>query len=184
MFEPRETITGMQGDVHWRRVLPETGLQGMSHGKGWERRGDAALVRCMDGGSTMGFGDPDASNFQVSVKVRPIEGGNVQIPFRITDHGRRHYLVDFLMGFRGLAVSVVDGRPGGPGLRKLSFVHADLRHGREYDLLLSVVDASLVTWLDGAVVNQVTDHELAAGGAGLSVWQAAAEFRDPRYRRL
>lgn len=182
MLNKREVICGVMGDIHWKPVLPASGLEGLEIQGNWIRQGDAVVCEERQGGATLAFGEEGWKDYELSVWVKAAAGGNVQILFRLTAEG--NYLLDFLMGWKAVAVSKADRRPGGRGFHKISVVNFDLEHHREYDLQIAVRDASITSYVDGQLLNQVTDYDFPKGRAALSVWQGKTEFRNPRYRLL
>ena len=184
MAARRDVVWGMGGDTGWSRVLPASGLGGLALEGPWRRMGDTIAVESPGGTAWLRLGAEDWADYEIAVKIRPTGGGNVQIPIRVSPDGSRRYLVDLLLGWKAIAVSRVDASPGGGGLLKLSVVNADLERGREIDLEIAVRGASITTYIEGALMNQVTDAAYPRGTAALSVWQASAEFRDLRIRRL
>lgn len=60
----------------------------------------------------------------------------------------------------------------------------DSDHGTEYHVQIAVRGASLTTYIDGKLVNQVTDHSIVSGAIGLSTWRNRTAFRSPKIRIL
>ncbi len=56
--------------------------------------------------------------------------------------------------------------------------------GREYHVLIAARGASLTTYIDGRLVNQLTDTTLTHGPVALNVWESQTAYRDPRVRLL
>lgn len=181
MSDYREVIGGMMGDIPWKPVLPPSGLTGLKVQGKWTRDGDMVLGEAREG-ATFAFGDDTWKDYELSMRVKGIAGGNIQILFRIGPEG--YYLMDFLLGWKAVAVSKNDRRPGGRGFHKISVVNFDACRDREYEAQVAVRDASITTYVDGELVNQVTDYDFSAGSAALSVWGGRTEFRDLRYRLL
>lgn len=67
---------------------------------------------------------------------------------------------------------------------KLSVVNYPLAHQREYALTIAARDHSITTYIDGALVNQVTDSAWLQGQIGLNIWEAKTLFRDLKVRAL
>lgn len=89
------------------------------------------------------------------------------------------------MGWQAVAVSSVDiDHQGQATLVKLSVVNYPLVHQREYALTVAARDHSITTYIDGALVNQVTDSAWLEGQIGLNIWEAKTLFRDIRVRVL
>jgi len=189
----RAVIEGMRGVIHWKKLLEKEGLAGWRSGNPlrsegsrlaevWSRSGEAIIGEDMDGcGERLIVGDASWKDYEFSVLVTPLSGGNAQVQFRLSEDGKRYYMFDMLLGLQAIAVSMASGDGA---LRKLSVVNAPLELGREYDVLIAARDASLTTYLDGQLVNQVTDMSYHSGPVVLSVWQSKTAFRDPRIRLL
>jgi hypothetical protein len=182
MSDPREFICGTMGDITWKSILPPAGLEGLEAQGAWTRRGDTLIGKEQQGAATLAFGDEGWTNYELAAQVKAIAGGNIQLVFRATADG--NYVLDFLMGWKAVAVSKADRRPGGRGFHKASVVNFPLEHHKEYDVQIAVRDASITSYIDGQLVNQLTDYDFPKGRAGLSVWQGETEFRNPRYRLL
>jgi len=175
----REVICGMGGDIPWQPLLPTTGLDGLEVQGGWTRYGDTVVG---DGTGLLAFGHSDWSDYELSFRARAVQGGNVQVAFRSGADGG--YLLDLLLGWQAVAISKNDRRPGGRGFHKVSVVNYELAHRREYALQIAARGASITSYLDGQLVNQLTDYDFPQGRVALSVWQSKSEFRDLRYRLL
>lgn len=181
----REKIWGMDGEVGWTPVLPASGLEGLQVQGDWVRSGDAVEATAGEHRAAwIKIGGAEWRDYELKVGVTPLSGGNVQIAFRLSDTGNQHYLLDFLLGWQAVAISKVDHAPGGRGLVKLSVVNFELRHGTEYMVELAARGASLTSYIEGKLINQVTDFDFPSGGLELSVWNARTKFRDPKARRL
>jgi len=182
MSDKREIICGMSGDIHWQSLLPAKDLEGLQVQGNWTRQGDTVVCEERQGGATLAFGEDDWTNYELAMRVKVVTGGNVQILFRLNPDG--NYLMDLLFGWQAVAVSKNDLKPGGRGFHKISVVNFGLEHGREYEVQIAVRDASITTYIDGQLVNQVTDYDFSKGRAALSVWQGKSEFRRPMFRLL
>ena len=125
-------------------------------------------------------GEPAWSDYELSFLMTPVSGGNAQAAFRLSEDGRNFYLLDFLLGWQAVAVSrVVDGR-----VTKLSVVNHPLHAGQEYEVQIAARGESLTSYVDGKLVNQVTDATFRTGPFGFMVWESRTAFRDVRYRLL
>ena len=189
----RQTIAGMQGKIEWQSIF--TGhFTGWSVGKQpippgttpahWTVVGQDGLAgELWQNGTQLTYGDAQWRNVELSLLVTPLAGGNAQILFRASDHG--FYLCDLLMGWQAVAVSrvTVDAQ-GNAQLVKLSVVNYPLAHQREYAVTIAARDHSITTYVDGALVNQVTDNAWLHGQIGLNIWEAKTLFRDIRVRLL
>lgn len=171
----------MKGEVGWERVLPPDGLDGLESQGDWKRSWDMVEAEAGEKKAAwIKMGDADWRDYELSVSITPISGGNVQIPFRISNDGKRHYLLDMLLGMQAIAISKVDQS----GLTKLSVVNFELRHGTEYQVELAARDVSLTSYINGKLINQVTDFDFRNGHLALSVWSARTRFKNPKIRRL
>jgi RNA polymerase sigma-70 factor (ECF subfamily) len=186
----RAVIAGMRGVIHWQKLLDKEGLEGWCSlnpmrqegeklAQVWQRSGEAIIGTDVDGeGERLLAGDASWRDYEFSVLITPLEGGNAQVPFRVSEDRRHFYMFDMLLGWQALAISKVDDR----GLQKLSVVNFPMEKGREYDVLIAAREASLTAYIDGKLMNQVTDFEYRGGPVALKVWQSKTAFRDPRIR--
>jgi hypothetical protein len=89
------------------------------------------------------------------------------------------------MGWQALAVRRVTHDDSGKlDNVKLSVVNYPLEYAREDAVTLAVRGHSITTYVDGALVNQVTDGSWVYGQVGLTVWESKTFFRDLRLRLL
>lgn len=181
----RAVIGGMRGLIQWRKLLAEEGLDGWQLEKGnegaWERSGEAIIGS--DEGGTGAFlvtGERTWHDYELSVLVTPISGGNAQIFFRVSEDQRSWYLLDFLLGWQAIAISRVDDGQ----LTKLSVVNFPIETGTEYDVMIAAREASLTSYVDGKLVNDVTDFTHRTGPIALNAWNCKTAFRDPRIRLM
>lgn len=186
----RAVIADMRGVIHWQKLLGGKGLEGWRDGSpmrregeqlasAWERSGEAIIGTDTHGeGERLLTGDASWQDYEFSVLITPMEGGNAQVLFRVSEDRRHFYVFDMLLGWKALAISKVDDR----GLQKLSVVNFPVEHNREYDVLIAAREASLTTYIDGNLMNQTTDFEYRGGPVALNVWQSKTAFRDPRIR--
>jgi RNA polymerase sigma-70 factor (ECF subfamily) len=180
----REVIEGMRGVIRWDDMLANEELSGWrtDQPEYWRREGRAILGEARDDdGGFIEFGDSDWDDFELSVLVTPIAGGNVQVVFRRSSLGERYYLFDMLLGWQAIAISRHDDDGE---LRKLSVVNFPIALGHEYRVLIAARGESLTTYVDGECVNQLTDGDLRRGKLALNVWQSVTAFHDPRIRSL
>ena len=96
--DPRDVICGIEGDIHWRPVLPSSGLDGLETKGVWERDGDSLLVPSKDGTASLAFGEESWEDCELDVQVTPLEGGNAQVVVRSSYMGA--YVVDLMLGYR------------------------------------------------------------------------------------
>ncbi|MEZ4868288.1 MAG: sigma-70 family RNA polymerase sigma factor [Caldilineaceae bacterium] len=195
----RQTIAGAGGEIPWQPIFSgdfagwRANRQPIPAGATpdhWEVIGTNGLAgEDYDEGTLLTYGDNDWHDLEFSLLVTPLAGGNAQILFRMNeqpgDQGGGWYLVDLLMGWQALAVSrlTFDGH-GHTELVKLSVVDYPLEHGRDYALSIATRGHSITTYIDGALVNQLTDATWLGGQVGLNVWQGKTLFRDLRVRLL
>ncbi len=183
----RSIIQGMRGLIKWRRLIDGevlsswNALDGSSLPNEWRQSGDAIIGE--DRNETVSpliTGDESWEDYEFSVLVTPISGGNAQVFFRMSKDRKESYLLDLLMGWQAIALSLRrEGR-----VEKLSVVNLALSHNQEYDIQIAARGRSLATYVDGRLANQVTDSNFASGGIGLNVWQCKTAYRDPRVRLL
>ncbi|MCC7409073.1 MAG: sigma-70 family RNA polymerase sigma factor [Phycisphaeraceae bacterium] len=182
----RAVIEGMRGVIHWQKLLPDDDIEGwrrLGHGT-WERSGDVVMGQSTDNtGGVLAIGDASWRDYEVSVLMTVIEGANGQIVLRLCDDDQAFYFFDMMFGWQAAAIS--RGRINGDGrAQKLSVVNYPLEHGREYDVMVAARGASLTTYIDGRLVNQLTDTSLSTGGIALAVWHSKTAFRDVRIRHM
>jgi RNA polymerase sigma-70 factor (ECF subfamily) len=184
--QSRHIISGMRGIIQWQSLLAGEGIAGWESGnpKAWQRQ-DAVLIGRAgpDDGSRLQTGGSDWRDYELSVMVTPLAGGNAQVFFRISADGKRWYLFDMLLGWQAAAISLADTRDG-ISVQKLSVVNYAFEIGREYHILIAARGASLTTYVDGRLVNQLCDRTLDCGPVALNVWESQTAFRDPRIRLL
>lgn len=152
----------------------------------WEVVGKDGLVGDRrPNGTYLTYGEPQWRDVEFSLLVTPLAGGNAQILFRVAGPGQGFYLVDLLLGWQTIAVSrVTFDEQGQSTLVKLSVVDYPLAHQHEYAVTVAARGHSITTYVDGALVNQVTDGAWLHGQVGLNIWEAKTLFRDIRVRVL
>lgn len=182
--DDRPTVWGINGDTGWIPMLPEKELDGLEKQGTWTRDKDTLTSAAGEEGSSLYFGGNDWKSYELDFHVTPISGGNAQVKFRISADGKKFYMLDFLLGWQAVGISKVDNGPGGKGLQKISVVNLPLQRNKEYHVQVAVRDASITTYVDGKLVNQVTDYDNTQGRIGFIVWNGKTSFRNPRYRRL
>ena len=69
-------------------------------------------------------------------------------------------------------------------LTKLSVVNFPVELGQEYEVQIAARGASFTSYIDGKLVNQVTDENIRSGAIALIVWEGKVAFRDFRFRHL
>ena len=171
--------------IPWQSLLQGKGLEGWlstASSEGWSRDGDA-IVGKLDGErkSHIFQGDTGWKNYEYSLFVTLEEGSCMQFPFRATDDRKGFYFVEFDYAWQTINVTLRE--PGIHGVIKLSVVNYALEKGREYHLIISARHRSLTTYIDGKLVNQVTDGRYDGGGIGIAMWwDTRATYRDPKIR--
>ena len=191
----RTTIHGMGGAINWETIFAGD-FAGWSAEKQpivtgvtpdhWEAVGSDGLVGENDeGGTILTYGDADWADVELSLLITPLGGGNAQVFFRMDGANQRFYCFDMMMGWQAVAVRRVtlDAAGNSENIR-LSVVDYPLAHGREYAVSIAARGHSITTYIDGALVNQVTDGEWLNGQIGLNVWAAKTLYRDIRVRSL
>jgi 3-keto-disaccharide hydrolase len=126
-------------------------------------------------------GDKRWADYEFSVFGTLVAGSNLQVCFRLSEDGKSYYFLDFLTGWQAVAISKRDGDTG--QIVKLSVVNYVIEKGREYHIVVAARGRSLTSYIDGKVVNQLTDDAFTSGGVGLNMWSTTtAIFRDPKIR--
>ena len=189
---PRDVIGGMRGVINWQVVPADEGLSSwrphpvperVAFEKTWKVEGNAIVGDSRELGEKSPLliaGEPAWSDYELSFLMTPISGGNAQAAFRLSEDGRDFYMLDFLLGWQAVAVSRVVDR----GVTKLSVVNHALHAGQEYEVQIAARGASLTSYVDGKLVNQVADETFRAGAFGFMVWESSTAFGDVRYRLL
>lgn len=180
----RAEIGGMDGPIRWESLLEGDGLEGWdikAEDPIWSRDNDAVVVSSGDSSNHAVpalRGDVSWKSFELKTQITVVRAPAVQIGFRITDAGR--YVFQFLNGWKCACLCIVDDN----GLTKLDVVDFVVEPGREYDLVISAREKSLVTYIDGTLVNRLTDDTYSKGGISLGVWgkNSDVRFRDPKVR--
>ncbi len=174
--------------IPWQSLLAESGLEGWQESSGfpwkpgeWSREGDTVRASFSGHGKTrITQGDSTWKNYEFSLHLT-IGEGTVQIPFRLSAEGKTFYFVEFDHSWQ--TINVTKRNESGRGVTKLSVVNFPVEFGREYHLIISARQQSLTTYIDGNLLNQVTDDSYSRGGVGLGMWwTTTATFRDPKIR--
>lgn len=191
----REVIGGMRGEIRWNKIFGGN-LQGWSfEGKpiepgtvpaGWSILGENGLVgEEWKAGTTLTYGELHWRDLELSLLITPLGGGNAQVLFRMDEVAKRFYVLDMLMGWQAIAIrKITHDEMGNLNEAKLDVVNYPLRDGTEYALNIAVRDHSITTYVNGALVNRVTEGSWFHGKIGLHAWQAKTLFRDIRVRLL
>jgi RNA polymerase sigma-70 factor (ECF subfamily) len=192
----RNVIMGMQGKIRWQKIFngefsgwfaDQTPVEPGTIPARWEVVGNDGLVgeAYKEDGTRLTYGAATWRDVELSLLVTPLGGGNAQICFRVETSGNRFYMLDMLMGWQAIAISRVEvDEAGNPSLVRLSVVDYPLEHKREYAVSIAARDHSITSYVDGALVNQVTDGAWLHGQIGLNIWRSKTLFRDIRVRLL
>jgi hypothetical protein len=176
----REEVWGRDGNTRWLSLL-DSKYDGLRKVQG-SPIGMGAIT--VDRDSSVVFGESAWKSYELRFGLQILEGANAQIRLRQSDDGKQFYLVDFLFGWQALGVSRINNRPGGKGLQKLSVVNLEMARQTEYKVEIAVRDLSITTYVDGKLINQVTDEDYASGPIALCAWEAKARFSQPEFRVL
>ena len=70
------------------------------------------------------------------------------------------------------------------GVTKLDVAPFVIEYGREYDIVISAIDQSIRSYIDGKLVNVLTSGLHKQGGVGLGTWGSNTEVRfwEPKVR--
>ncbi len=194
----RIVIHGCEGDIPWQELFTGS-FSGWSVVKGqgyrpldgdtppecWQTAGGGLVGEQLEEGTCLATGDATWRDYELSALVTPLKGGNAQLLFRMGESAKAFYMLDMMLGWQAIAVTKVEWESAGkPALALLSVVNYPLEHEREYAVGIAARGWSITTYMDGALVNQVTDFSFRAGRVGLNIWQAKTLFREVRFRLL
>jgi hypothetical protein len=189
----RKVIGGMKGEIPWTplftgkldgwREFGESPVHDRQLPTGWQIAGNG-LAGESDIGSCLATGDASWTDYELSLLITLLKGGNAQVFFRLDDRlPAKGYVFDMMLGWQAVQVCKLEvDSIGSPRVTRLSVVNYPME--REYAVSIAARGQSITTYIDGAIVNQLTDASLAGGGVGLNVWQAKTLFRDIQVRRL
>jgi hypothetical protein len=177
----REEVWGRDGNTRWLPML-DSKYESLRKVQGPVEFPPGAVV--VDKRSSFTFGAADWRSYELRFNLQILEGANAQIRLRTSEDGKRFYMVDFLFGWQALGVSRVDNSPGGKGLQKLSVVNLEMSRMAEMRVEIAIRELSITTYVDGRLINQVTDESFASGPCGFSAWEAKARFSQPEFRVL
>lgn len=179
----RDEIWGNDGIMPWTPLLEGNGLEGWDiHEESvWSREGDT-IVASPPGDHMHGDmfrGDGSWENYELKVQACLVDGAMLQIQFRKSDAG--FYQLGLLPGLHAFQIGSLD--PDG-NRRRLDVVNHVMERDREYHILIAVRGHSITSYIDGQLVNRVTDDTHSAGGVAFGVWgkRTAARFRAPMVR--
>ena len=149
----------------------------------WSRSGDTITGRDANGSApTLMFGKPAWKNYEFAVQLRPLKGSRATVQFRLSADQRQCYQLELCLDWQAVAISKIDPATG--STTQLSVIRYPLEMGREYEAVIALHDNSITSYIDGKLVNQLTDAAIATGKLGLRVWQGETAFRAPRIRML
>lgn len=182
----RDKLGGIKGDITWQSLLQGDSLDGWiahqspNYPDGWRREGDTVVGKIpRKKYGRIVTGDSKWRSYDFSVKATLVSGSNIQIAFRISEDNTSHYLLDFLTGWKAVAISKKVG--GVRGVTKLDVVNFPIEKGREYDIMISVRGHSIISYIDGVRVNRLTDGSFPRGKVGFLMWHDTnVRFRDPK----
>ena len=176
----REEVWGRDGNTRWLSML-DSKYDGLRKVQG-SAVGMGAIT--VDRQSSVVFGESNWRSYELKFGLQFLEGANAQVHLSRSEDGKQYYMVDFLFGWQALGVSRINNRPGGKGLQKLSVVNLELSKLAEYKIEIAVRELSITTYVDGKLINQVTDENFEAGPMGFFAWEAKARFNQPEFRVL
>ncbi|MCB0089633.1 MAG: RNA polymerase sigma factor [Caldilineaceae bacterium] len=191
----RQTIAGTGGEIPWQPIFNGAFVGWLANRQsvptgvtptGWERVGSDGLVgEDYANGLLLTYGELEWQDLELSLLVTPLAGGNAQILLRCNEQANGWYLVDLLIGWQAIAISRLTFDAQGQSSQvKLSVVDYPLEHGHGYALSIATRGHSITTYMDGALVNQLTDATWLGGRVGLNVWKGKTLFRDMKLRLL
>ena len=177
---------GSERPFEWEPLLHDTGLDGWRESDSpwtpgtWGREGETVTGRRSgDGKARITQGDSSWTNYQFSVKGTLLDG-QLQIHFRVSNDGQSFYMLDF---WTPLSVAISKRGPDTQGVVWLDVVDFPTQIGREYDIVIAARGQSLTSYIDGKLVNRLTDDTYSSGGVGFNLWHSAsAKFRNPQIR--
>lgn len=142
----------------------------------WSREDDTLIADVGDGNRARIVQDDDSwRSYELSVQATLVKGGSFQLWFAIHDRKGHHFAT--LTGWQ--AAALIE-----PDHTKLDVADFVWEYGREYGVVLAVRDKSVMTFIDGQLVNRLTLAARPKGAIGLAVCGKGtiARFRDPRVR--
>lgn len=177
----RDEVWGRDGNTRWLAML-DAKHAGLRTVNGPAEIGVDAIT--VGRTSSVTFGDRAWKSYELRFRLQILEGANAQVSLRRSEDGRQGYVVDFLFGWQALGVGRFDHRPGGKGLQKLSVVNLEMARMAEYKVEIAVRELSITTYVEGRLINQVTDETYAEGPFAFGAWEAKARFSRPEFRVL
>ncbi|MEM7532621.1 MAG: sigma-70 family RNA polymerase sigma factor [Chloroflexota bacterium] len=191
----RDIISGMQGKIGWQKIFTGS-FEGWSADHKplapdatpdfWQRIGQDGLVgEEYDYGTQLTYGEASWRDIEFSAIMTPLAGGNAQMLFRVDEAANRFYAFDLLMGWQAAVIRRIEpDAEGNLNPIKLSVVHYPFEHGQDYPVTIMACEHSITSYINGALVNQVTDGSWMHGQVGLTIWESKTLYRDIRVRLL
>jgi hypothetical protein len=183
----RPHVMNSDGDnVSWEPMLQGDGLDGLQvlNPDAWERDGDTVRGTATQGkgGGCLSMGDAEWTNFECSFHGTLLDGGYLDFQFRRhPDNPGEGYSFEMLYGWQVMAIC----KYGTDSWRKLSAVNYPIERGREYNIIVAARDQSLTSYIDGKLLNQVTDDTYPCGGIRMTLHRRnIVQYRNPRIRLL
>ena len=180
----REVIMNSDGDpVTWQSMLQGDGLDGWDghNPKAWVRDGDSISGDSPKGGGggNLKIGDSDWANYEVSFDATLHEGSYLDFQFRFSPDGPEGYTFELRPGWHAAVISKVTP----DGWIQLSVVNLPVERGREYNIIVAARGQSLTSYIDGMLLNQVTDDTFPSGAVRFTLWKRnIVQYRNPRIR--
>ena len=183
----RAEIGGNQGPIQWKSLLHGDSLEGWRTPDAsrvppvWSRDGNT-LVCAAEGTQPPRIiqGDSTWAQYELKVQGTQVHAGTIEILFGISEDGKEFYSLNYLSGWKALAISRKDEN----GFTKLDVVNLVMHWGHEYDIVLAVRGRSITSYIDGQLINRLTVDEPVVGAVGFVTWgkRAHCRFRDPKIR--
>ena len=168
----------------WRSVIEDARDIDLILGKHWTIDGNTLIG---DSGNEQGglatFGRQDWRDYELDFYVTMITGANASCFIRQTADGKKFYACNTLAARKVFRVILLDNTQQNP-FHDLSVVKFDFEEGPEYHMRIVAHGNSISTYVDGEVVNNVSDDTLLAGHAAFALWNNRVRIREPRYRLL
>jgi hypothetical protein len=184
----RDRLGGMRGEINWQSLLSGEGLDGWTARRsdnfpdGWSWEGDTVVGQIpRKKYGRIVTGDPGWKSYVFSVRAALDSGSNLQIAFRASEDGKSYYFLDFLTKWRSVAISKKVA--GVPGVTKLDVVNFPIEKGREYDITIAARGNSIISYIDGEMVNRLSDGTFTIGRVGFLMWHdTKVRFWEPKIR--
>lgn len=145
----------------------------------WSRDGDTIVATAASRRvRPLVDGDATWQDYEIKTTLTFVEGSSAYIQFRRSEHG--YYQLACLPGAHFFVIARLDST----GRTKIDVVDHVIEKGRAYDVRVAVRGHSITSYVDGKLVNQVTDGTYPTGGVGLMVWgkRTVARYGNPQVR--